>query len=121
MIFNRDLTFLHQLWLYCGFYTSNKYAITEPLTYSMKTATLTVPLEMFLIYTGYNATSFPRNELPHTEAHSLHTHGNAQNKHRVAIVGGIIFLHRQVPGRCPGGSLDKLRAINLYGMANTNK
>lgn len=127
MIFNRDLTFLHQLWLYRGFYTSNKYAIREPLIYSMKTATLLVPLEMFLVHTGYNAsrncisTISKWSALPRTEAHLLHAHENARNNCRVAIVSGIIFLHMQVPGRCLKCALDKFRAINLYGIAKKNK
>lgn len=73
MIFNRDLTFLHQLWLYRGFYTSNKYAIMDPLIYSMKTATLFVPLEMFLIHTGYNVTSFPSGMNYLTQRHAYYT------------------------------------------------
>lgn len=87
MIFNRDLTFLHQLWLYRGFYASNKDAITEPLIYSMKTATLLSPFGDVFNTLWIQCHQLSKwNEPPHTEAHLLHTHENTRNSCIVAIV-----------------------------------
>lgn len=37
MIFNMHFTFLHQLWLYCGLYNWNRYALRKAYIYSMQT------------------------------------------------------------------------------------